>query len=127
MIAKVYPGDGPNTFSGGITFSPQYSSGDDTGTYTSSLVIIYDQTPEGAITKDSDIAFDFVVAVLDQYPNLGWLGSKTYHTAWNDIEMWYQSGYAANAGGTQIPYAQGPFAVVAEFPEAHQSDILGKS
>ena len=66
------------------------------------------------------------MVVLDEYPNLGWLGSKTYSTGWNDEKAWYQSGYAANAGGTQIPYAQGPFEVAAEIPEDNQSAILGK-
>lgn len=127
MIANAHPGNGANSWTGSITFSPQYWPGHDLGTYTSSLLIRYDQTPENGVTTDFNIAFDFVVAVLDEYPNLGWIGSKTYDTAWNDAEVWYQSGYAANAGGTQYPYAQGPFEVVAEIPEDNQSDILGMS
>lgn len=53
------------------------------------------------------------------------MGLKAYSTAWNGPDYWYEQGYAADAGGTNYPYVQGPFAVVNEFSEGF-GDILGK-
>jgi hypothetical protein len=53
------------------------------------------------------------------------MGVKAYNPAWNGPKYWYEQGYAADAGNTDYPYIQGPFAVVNEFAE-ECGDLLGE-
>lgn len=57
---------------------------------------------------DDEIAFDFVVLVLDRRKGdeTGWMGSKTYTTDWDGDGYWANIGYPADLGGATEPVFQ---------------------
>ena len=62
----------------------------------------------GPTIGDQDIAFDFVVVVLDTRlgDTLGWMGGKTYDGSWNGGAHWANIGYPFDRGGTTQPVFQ---------------------
>ena len=71
-----------------------------------------------------DVSEDYVVIVLDQRlgDNLGWMGTRTYSTDWNDQPFWLNIGYPNDLGGSQIPFWQDQVS----FEDADNPGIFGQ-
>jgi V8-like Glu-specific endopeptidase len=68
----------------------------------------YYRQVDGSTLSDDEIAFDFVVVVLDTRlgDELGWMGSKAYKQRWNGGAYWANIGYPTDLGGTTRPVFQ---------------------
>ena len=71
-----------------------------------------------------DVSEDYVVIVLDQRlgDNIGWMGTRTYSTDWNDQPFWLNIGYPNDLGGSQIPFWQDQVS----FEDADNPGIFGQ-
>jgi hypothetical protein len=67
---------------------------------------------------------DHIVVVLDQRlgDNLGWMGTRTYTTDWNNQPDWLNIGYPEDRGGGQIPFWQDQVS----FEDADNPGIVGQ-
>jgi len=77
----------------------------------------------GPTVGDAEIAFDFVVVVLDTRLGeaLGWMGSKTYSAAWNGGAYWANIGYPTDLGGSTQPVFQNGCAVTDTASQSFES------
>jgi hypothetical protein len=82
---------------------PAYNNGDAPfGTFEGLWVYWLVQVPSKHIS-DFERAFDYIVFVLDQYPQTGYMGCKTYDSTWKDIPMWANMAYLADSLNGEAP------------------------
>lgn len=93
---------------GWVRFRPMaYDNTSPFGEAWGTLTYSYRQVPGPAISH-SEIAFDFVVVVLDRHIGnaTGSMGSRTYTSAWNNAGWWGNVGYPTMIGGSMRPAFQ---------------------
>ncbi len=75
--------------------------------------VYYYRKVVGPQLNGTDIAFDFVVVILDRRlgSSLGWMGTKTYSNGWNGGNYWANVGYPGDMGGSIRPVFQNGCAV----------------
>ena len=84
--------------------------------YYASYVRTGPGTQEGPATSQEGIGSDFVVIVLDvpEDFNTWYLGSITYSTDWNNLDVWTHIGYPVIFSSVTdgLPYLEAPFPVI---------------
>mgnify|MGYP000724043278 CR=1 FL=1 len=99
--------NGDNT-TGWVRFRPMaYDNLSPFGEAWGTLTYSYRKVPGPGLTN-SEVAFDFVVVVLDRYMgnSTGYMGSQTYTTGWNNGAYWANVGYPGAVGGGTRPAFQ---------------------
>jgi V8-like Glu-specific endopeptidase len=89
---------------GWLRFIPGYSDGwEPYGSAWSQRAYFVTRNARDWLTT-GDIAFDFVVLVLDRPigDTVGWMGSRAYSTSWNGRAYWTSIGYPADFGRHQV-------------------------
>lgn len=88
-----------NNGAGWVKFTPHYYNGSGVwGSYYATRVCFWRKN-SGNLNHE-EIAFDYAVLVFDDYigTQLGWLGSKTYASSWDDKGYWSHVGYPGDLG-----------------------------
>ena len=96
---------GPNNTAGGMKFTPLYFGGSAPFGVAQVTKIYWWKQNTAATLSDSDVAFDYVICILDQrMGNLtGWMGSRGYDSSWNGGNYWGHIGYPNDLAGGQQP------------------------
>ncbi len=99
-----------------LSFQPNFWQGKaNVPTYYATYVRGGPGTQEGPPTSQEGVGSDFVVIVLDVPEDFdtSYLGSITYTTDWNNLDVWTHIGYPQifQASGL-LPYLEGPFPVI---------------
>jgi hypothetical protein len=108
-----------------LQFAVDYWPGHEPAVFYGEAVHFYYASACGDHPTILQEAIDYVVVILNEETGLPYMGLKAYNPAWNGPKYWSEQGYAADAGNTNYPYYQGPFSVVAEFPEGF-GELLGE-
>ncbi len=108
----------------GLQFTPAFTGGSPPPFGQSWGIWAYDYRQIDEPQDQLDVSEDYVVVVLDQRlgDNLGWLGTRTYSTDWNDGAYWFNIGYPKDLGGDQIPFWQDQVS----FEDADNPGIFGQ-
>ena len=96
---------GPNNTAGAMTFTPLYFGGSAPfGVANVTKIYWWLQNNPPTLT-DNQVAFDYVVCVLDQYMGnvTGYMGSRGYDPNWDGGAYWGHVGYPQDLGGGQDP------------------------
>lgn len=106
-----------------VSFTPMYDNGAQPFGQASGIWG-YWYREENAPEDQLDVSEDYVVVVLDQRlgDTLGWMGTRTYSTDWDDSPYWFNIGYPNDLGGGQIPFWQNQVS----FEDADNPGILGQ-
>ena len=127
-IGTAYPnGDIPS-----VTFEPQFWPGHAPWKYYTSIAFYWDWTAHGNSVTPEQVASDYVVLIIDVPGNdtgLGWLGSRTFDTSWNDLEVFTHVGYPKALDPTDsTPISESFFSIVNVFtPEDNCVPLHGLS
>ncbi len=92
---------------GWVEFSPGYYNGNGPwGLYRATRTLWWNRA-EGGLT-DVETAFDYVVLVMDRRigDDVGYLGYRTYDSAWNGLDVWWHVGYPGDLTSAQRPTYQ---------------------
>jgi V8-like Glu-specific endopeptidase len=107
-----------------VSFTPMYSSGAQPFGQAFGIHGYYYREIPSYPQDQLDVSEDYVVVVLDQRigDSIGWMGTRTYSTDWDDAPYWFNIGYPVDLGGTQIPFWQN----LVSFEDADNPGILGQ-
>ncbi len=96
---------GPNNTAGWLNFTPLYFDGSAPFGVASVQTIYWWKQNNPPSLSDNDVAFDYVVCVLDsRMGNLtGWMGSRGYDSGWNGGNYWGHVGYPTDLAGGKRP------------------------
>ncbi|KAE9369997.1 hypothetical protein N431DRAFT_443612 [Stipitochalara longipes BDJ] len=99
-----------------LSFQPNYWQGKaNVPTYYATYVRGGPGTQEGDATSAEGIGSDFIVIVLDVPEDFDtwYLGSITYSTDWNNLDVWTHIGYPGIFSESDaLPYLEAPFPVI---------------
>ena len=107
-----------------LLFTPSFSGGSQPPFGQSWGIEVYDYRQIDQPQDQIDVSEDYAVVVLDQRlgDNIGWLGTRTYTTDWDNQSDWFNIGYPEDLGGGQIPFWQGQVS----FEDADNPGIFGQ-
>jgi V8-like Glu-specific endopeptidase len=96
---------GPNNTAGWLTFTPLYFDGSAPFGVASATTIYWWKQNKPPTLSDNDVAFDYVVCVLDSRIGdlTGWMGSRGYDSSWNGGNYWGHVGYPTDLAGGKRP------------------------
>ena len=97
---------------GAMIFQPQFRSSPVQPDRSVVTIHYPGNSEKGNPTSEEGLGLDFVVAILDAEPGLGWMGSKTYNTDWNNEGVWAVVGYAGDFGNGDVASYQNDFPIV---------------
>jgi hypothetical protein len=107
-----------------LLFTPFFTGGSPAPFGQSWAISGYDFRKIDQPQDQLDVSEDYVVLILDQTlgANLGWVGTRTYSTDWNNDAFWFNIGYPKDLGGSQIPFWQDQVS----FEDADNPGIVGQ-
>jgi V8-like Glu-specific endopeptidase len=105
MTASHVVNWGPNNTAGWLKFTPLYFDGSAPFGIAWATTIYWWRQNKPPTLSDNDVAFDYVVCVLDTRMGdvAGWMGSRGYDTGWNGGNYWGHVGYPTDLSGGQRP------------------------
>ncbi|MEP7267802.1 MAG: hypothetical protein ABI844_09265 [Saprospiraceae bacterium] len=117
---------GPNNTAGWVKFTPlRFDNSEPFGSAFATKIYSWNKADGSDGLNRTEGAFDYVVCVLNTRMGdlTGWMGSRTYNTAWEGGNYWGHIGYPSDFSGGQRPI----FVGYQSFTDRNSASLNGRS